>query len=121
MRKGTHERAYRLGAEVAEVRREKRMICRLHPSMHDNFITSYEVNCESREIKFHIQFRDLGTPYEYTTVVFSGVEAYSFEQDRFQNIILDIAEAKDDHWWNGRSGAGRRTSRSKWAPALFRS
>jgi hypothetical protein len=64
-------------------------------SVHDNFILGYEVRCETREIVLHTEFRDR-PPLEKTDVVFRGVEAYIFEGDNFQNIILDIEEVPVD-------------------------
>lgn len=63
-------------------------------SVHDNFLVSYEVLCEQREIRLHTEFRDvaLGAPFEYTDVVFRGVFAYHFQQDTLMNIIFDIEE-----------------------------
>jgi hypothetical protein len=60
-------------------------------SVHDNFIVSYEVRCEAREIRLHTEYRDRD-PFEYTDVIFSGVEAYYFEGDNFCNIVMDINE-----------------------------
>jgi hypothetical protein len=39
-------------------------------SVHDNFIVSYEVHCERREIRLHTEYRDRGEPFEITVVVF---------------------------------------------------
>lgn len=61
-------------------------------SVHDNFILSYEVRCDTKEIRLRTEYRDR-SPIEKTDVVFSGVEAYHFEGDNFQNIILDIMES----------------------------
>jgi hypothetical protein len=63
-------------------------------SVHDNFLVSYEVLCEQREIRLHTEFRDgrLDGPFEYTDVVFRGVFAYHFQQDTPTNIIFDIEE-----------------------------
>lgn len=65
---------------------------RMKISVHDNYLVSYEVRCERREIRLHTEFRDRGEPFEYTDVVFTGVCAYHFHQDCFTNIIFDIDE-----------------------------
>jgi hypothetical protein len=65
-------------------------------SVHDNFLVSYEVCCERREIRLHTEFRDKGEPFELTDVVFTGVCAYHFHQDCFANIIFDIDETAPD-------------------------
>jgi hypothetical protein len=61
-------------------------------SVHDNFLVSYEVHCERREIRLHTEYRDSGEPFERTVVVFTGVEAYCFEHDCLGNIVFDIEE-----------------------------
>ena len=63
-------------------------------SVHDNFLVSYEVLCEQREIRLHTEYRDvaLDAPFEYTDVVFRGVFAYHFQQDTLTNILFDIEE-----------------------------
>jgi hypothetical protein len=60
-------------------------------SVHDNVLVSYEVLCESREVRLHTEFRDK-PPIERTDVIFRGVEAYHFHQDTFQTIVMDITE-----------------------------
>lgn len=65
---------------------------RMEISVHDNFLVSYEVCCERREIRLHTEFRDVGEPFEHTDVIFTGVSAYHFWQDCFDNIIFDIDE-----------------------------
>ena len=63
------------------------------PSLHDNFLVSYEVNCEARRIKLHAKV-DPGDPakrqQQLRTVVFNGVEGYQFENDAFGNIIFSL-------------------------------
>jgi hypothetical protein len=63
------------------------------PSLHDDFLVSYEVDCEARRIKLHAR-RDerveanKGLPVR--TIVFEGVEGYRFENDAFGNIIFSL-------------------------------
>jgi hypothetical protein len=64
------------------------------PSLHDDFLVSYEVNCETRQIKIRAK-RDPRIPAvneEQTsrTIVFNGVEGYQFENDNFGNIISSL-------------------------------
>src|ERR1700736_1626417 len=64
------------------------------PSLHDHFLVSYEVNCETRQIKLYAK-RDPRIPAttgQKTTsvVVFNGVEGYQFENDAFGNIIFSL-------------------------------
>jgi hypothetical protein len=61
-------------------------------SVHDNFLVSYEVYCERREIRLRTEFRDKGKPFEHTDLIFTDVCAYHFRQDCFTNIIFDIDE-----------------------------
>lgn len=64
------------------------------PSLHDDFLVSYEVNSETRQIKLRAK-RDPREPAgqgERTnhTIVFNGVEGYQFENDNFGNIIFSL-------------------------------
>jgi len=63
------------------------------PSLHDDFVVSYEVNCETRQIKLHTR-PDLRDPAKRDqrprTIVFNGVEGYQFENDAFGNIIFSL-------------------------------
>ncbi|QHO72583.1 hypothetical protein ACH79_08080 [Bradyrhizobium sp. CCBAU 051011] len=64
------------------------------PSLHDDFLVSYEVNCETRQIKIRAK-RDPRIPAvnkEQLTriIVFNGVEGYQFENDAFGNIISSL-------------------------------
>src|SRR6185312_1326095 len=60
------------------------------PSLHDDFVVSYEVNCEARQIKLHTKpdSRDPAKREQRPrTIAFNGVEGYQFEGDAFGNII----------------------------------
>lgn len=59
-------------------------------SIHDNLITSYEVQCEKRTITLRTEYRDQNKPPEFTNVSFGGVEGYHVENDAFGNIIFDV-------------------------------
>jgi hypothetical protein len=65
------------------------------PSLHDDFLVSYEVSCETRQIKVRAK-RDPRRPparnEERTdhVIVFNGVEGYQFENDAFGNIIFSL-------------------------------
>lgn len=61
------------------------------PSFHDDYVAGYEVDCDGRQIKLHIRpgVSD-AKQARVTTVVFTGVEGYHFENDAFGNIILDL-------------------------------
>jgi hypothetical protein len=64
------------------------------PSLHDNFLASYEVNCETRQIKLYTK-PDPRDPARREvrprTIVFNGVEGYQFENDAFGNIIFSLS------------------------------
>jgi hypothetical protein len=61
------------------------------PSFHDDYLIGYEVDCEAREIKLHIQSAvSDGEQAGVSTVVFTGVQGYHFLNDAFGNIILDL-------------------------------
>jgi len=70
------------------------------PSLHDNFLVSYEVDCEARRIKLRAR-RDerveanRGLPVR--TIVFAGVEGYQFENDAFGNIIFSLECVPIEH------------------------
>ena len=63
------------------------------PSLHDNFLMGYEVNCETRQIKLYAKNdpRSPGSEKHPTRIiVFNGVEGYQFENDAFGNIIFSL-------------------------------
>ena len=61
------------------------------PSLHDDFLVAYEVNCETRQIKLYAK-RDPRIPGsdEHPTriIVFKGVEGYQFQNDAFDNNVI---------------------------------
>ena len=60
-------------------------------SVHDNWLVSYCVQAKKKEIRFHTVYPEQDPP-EATDVIFTGVVAYQFEGDNFQNIISDVEE-----------------------------
>jgi hypothetical protein len=63
------------------------------PSLHDDFVVAYEVNCEARQIKLHTRSdpRDAAKRGQSPrTIIFKGVEGYQFEDDAFGNIIYSL-------------------------------
>ena len=61
------------------------------PSFHDDYLVGYEVDCEGREIRLHIKrAASVAEKAGWSTVVFTGVEGYHFENDAFGNIIIDL-------------------------------
>src|SRR5262245_54138977 len=65
-------------------------------SVHDNRITRYEVDSESRRITLHTTFGE-GHPVEHTDIIFDGVLAYNFEGDNFGTIIFRVEEVPLPH------------------------
>ena len=61
-------------------------------SVHDNYLISYEVQCEKRTILLRTEYREQDKLTEFTNVYFEEVQAYHFENDAFGNIILDVNE-----------------------------
>jgi hypothetical protein len=62
------------------------------PSIHDNFLVSYEVRCKERTITLRTEYNYEDRPQEFTNVVFTGVQGYRFEDDAFGNIIYGLDE-----------------------------
>jgi hypothetical protein len=62
------------------------------PSIHDNFLVSYEVRCKERTITLCTEYDYEDRPKELTNVVFIGVQGYRFEDDAFGNIIYGLDE-----------------------------
>ena len=70
------------------------------PSLHDDFLISYEVHCEARRIVLRAR-RDTRPdpkpgPALDRIVSFEGVEGYRFWDDAFGNIIFSLAEVPID-------------------------
>jgi hypothetical protein len=57
------------------------------PSFHDDYLLSYEVQCEARIISLRVRRANQSG---IATVIFSGVEGYHFSNDAFGNIILAL-------------------------------
>jgi hypothetical protein len=63
------------------------------PSLHDDFLVSYEVDCEAHRIKLRAKRNarveaNKGLPDR--AIVFEGVEGYHFENDASGNIIFSL-------------------------------
>jgi hypothetical protein len=61
------------------------------PSLHDDYLASYEVSCEARQIKL-LARRPSWTDSNHRIITFSDVDGYSFQNDAFGNIIFSIEE-----------------------------
>ena len=62
------------------------------PSIHDNRVVSYEVECERRRIVPHTRSGGEREPFEFTDLIFEGVLAYHLEHDNFGNILFGVEE-----------------------------
>jgi hypothetical protein len=62
------------------------------PSLHDDYLVSYEVSCEARQIKLLARRPTAGPTGNNRTITFSGVEGYNFQNDAFGNIIFSLEE-----------------------------
>ena len=65
---------------------------RSEPSVHDNIVYAYKVDCRHRLIVLHTAYRDR-EPQEFTDIVFKDVIAHHFEHVLQENILFDIEEA----------------------------
>jgi hypothetical protein len=78
-------------------------------SVHDNRVTSYEVDAERRRIVLHTRF-DERQPLEHTDVVFEGVHAYHFEHDNFGNILFGVGRVSSTCCRTGRCSSKERST-----------
>ncbi len=62
-------------------------------SVHDNFVLSYHVDAQQKEIRLQTAYFD-GDNDERTEVIFREVAAYHFECDNFSNVVFDIEETE---------------------------
>jgi hypothetical protein len=67
-------------------------VMRPEPSVHDNIVYAYSVDCEGRRLVLHTAFRDR-EPQEFTDVIFRDVVAHRFEHVLPGNILFDVEEA----------------------------
>ncbi len=63
------------------------------PSVHDNIVYAYSVDCDGRRLVLHTAFRDR-EPHEFTDIVFRGVVAHHFANVLQGNILFDVEEAE---------------------------
>ena len=65
---------------------------RPEPSVHDNIVYAYTVDCEARRLVLHTVFRHR-EPNEFTDVVFREVVAHDFSHVLAGNILFDVGES----------------------------
>jgi hypothetical protein len=66
------------------------------PTLHDDYLISYEVNCEARQIRLSARHPAGDQECRNRAILFNGVEGYHFENDAFGNIIFSLAEVSVD-------------------------
>lgn len=92
------------------------------PSLHDNFLVSYEVNCEARQIKLRAR-RDPRVPgnelQRDRIIVFNGVEGYQFENDAFGNIIFSLQRIPVEQLISERKARIAESYRMQGAPGTW--
>ena len=60
------------------------------PSMHDDLIVGYEVDCDRRTIKFRTRRPNWAQDQTIRNTIFRGVVGYHFKDDAFSNIIMAV-------------------------------
>lgn len=92
------------------------------PSLHDDFLVSYEVNCEARQIKLRAR-RDRRVPgnehLRDRVIVFNGVEGYQFENDAFGNIIFSLQRIPVEQLISERKAEIAESFRMRGAPGSW--
>lgn len=88
-------------------------------SIHDNLLTSYEVQCEARTIVLRTEHRAANQPTEYTNVSFEGVQGYRFGNDSFGNIIFDVEAVPIEKWLNDYGDEIKESYRAAGSPGSW--
>jgi hypothetical protein len=68
------------------------------PTVHDNLLISYEVQCEARTIILRTEYRVKNEPTKSVNVIFTDVQGYHFENDAFGNIIFGFETVPVEHF-----------------------
>jgi hypothetical protein len=66
---------------------------RPEPSVHDNILYAYTVDCEGRQLVLHTAYR-LRDPHEFTDLVFREVVAHHFDNVLAGNILFEVDEVE---------------------------
>jgi hypothetical protein len=89
------------------------------PSVHDNFVYAYTVDCERRRVTLHTAFRDR-EPHEFTDVIFHDVIAHWFEHVLPGNILFDVAEQDLGSIVQAHAAVFNESWRWGWPPVEYR-
>ena len=73
------------------------------PSLHDNFLVSYEVDCELREIKLRVRRADWAEEPLARIIEFTGVQGYHFRNDAFGNVVFSLEKITLDLFFSEHS------------------
>ena len=92
---------------------------RPEPSVHDNFIYAYGVDCEARRLTLHTAYRDR-EPHEFTDIVFRAVVAHHFEHALPANILCDVEETDVADLVHANEHLLAKSWRHGWPPVEYR-
>jgi hypothetical protein len=88
------------------------------PSIHDNIVDSFTVDCANRRIILHTAFRDR-EPNEFTDIEFDGVLAHHFEHVLPNNILFDIEEVELTSLVQDNAAVFKNSCRYGWPPVKY--
>lgn len=89
------------------------------PSVHDNFVHAYVVDCEGRRLVLHTEYRDR-EPREFTDVIFRDVVAHHFEHVLAANILMNVEEFDPDVYVRTNGRLLTDSWRWGWPPVEYR-
>jgi hypothetical protein len=89
------------------------------PSLHDNYLISYSVNCENREISLSARRYQPAEDTLIRTVVFTGVQGYHLMNDAFGNIIFSLSEISLDQFFSEYGSEVAESHRLAGAPGAW--
>jgi len=91
------------------------------PSIHDNIILAYTVNCEERTLVLQTVFRGhpKDAPHQYTDIVFRDVIAHQFEHVLPANILFDVEEAHIAQFVRDNATIFNDSWRNGWPPVIY--
>ena len=91
----------------------------MNPSVHDNFVYAYAVDCERRRVVLHTAYRD-GGANEYTDVLFHDVLAHRFDHVLPGNILFDVDEIDPGALVRDEAATFADSWRHGWPPVEYR-
>lgn len=86
-------------------------------SVHDNWVYAHTVDCDRRRVVLHTVYPHV-EPREFTDIVFEGVLAHHFEEQRMgdgpANVLFDVTETEPRYLFAEYSGLFERMKRYGW-------